>query len=129
MSIRVVNLPFQSGCTGATNPGTWIGPCSRVQLSVSNVTAWNAGAGNTTINILGSDTDQKFTSVLGTSVSASFYALTSMTITTQTAGAIYPMTNNATAWVKVQLGTAPTGTTTNAGFINLIVEHDGATAW
>lgn len=127
MPIRVVNLPFQSACTGLTNPAVWIGPNSRLLLAVSNVTAWGAAAGNQTINLLGADTNPQFTTVIGTAVSGAFYGITSMTITTQTVGGIYPLPYIAPAWVKVQFTTAPTGSTTNAGFINLIVEYDGQT--
>ena len=51
-STRIVNFTFASGAT-STAPQL-IGDCSRVVMYVSNVTGWNAAAGNTTISLRGS---------------------------------------------------------------------------
>lgn len=120
MPMRVVQLPFQSACTGATNPAVWIGPHTGLALAVSNMTAWIEAAGNKTINLLGSDQNPQFSTVSG----GTFYGITSMTVTTQTAGSIYPLPYPATPWVKVQFGTAPSGSTQNLGFLNLIVTNN-----
>jgi hypothetical protein len=98
-----------AGATGATNSLMYVGPHTKAILVVSNVTGFNSGAGNATIQVR-----QAIDENGGTSVMTS--------IATETVAGVYELTNIGLQYMKIGFGTAPTASAT--GRINIVVYDD-----
>lgn len=88
-----------------------MGNTTRVNLYVSNVTGWNAAAGNTSIQMRGAPIS-----------SVSHVLIPAATVTTETGGALYNMSTAAgIPFLSIGFGTATSG----AGTITVICDGDG----
>lgn len=90
------SFAFASGSTSTS--AQYVGSYTRCLLVVSNMTAFNAGTGNATINLMG-----------GLSSSGNFARIPSATVATHTSLGIYNMANPGMPYLKVEFGTAVTG--------------------
>lgn len=107
----VKQVIFTIASAGTQTNGQYVGNHARAFLVVSNMTNYNAGVGNATINLLGA--------VEGSGV---YSAIPSATVATHISHGCYVMPNPGMPWLKVQFGTAVTGTGANT--IDLIVGDD-----
>ena len=89
-------LNFASGATSTS--AQYVGDHSRCFLVLSAMTNYNAGAGNATVNLMGS-----------TSLNGNYCRLLSATVATHTSLGIYPMANPGIPYLKVEFATAVTG--------------------
>ena len=88
-------------------------------LVLSNVTAFNAGSGNTSISVRAA-----------TTLNGTYSEITSMTISTNPAGnggGIYPLPYFAGPFVKIGFGTAVTGSAANANIDLILYNEVGST--
>jgi len=103
---RVYPLSFASA---ATSTGTVeVGNASRLYLYHSGTTAFNAGTGNISFFLRGSITS-----------SATAFRILSATIATDISGGCYnwPVNVNGFPYVKVEFGTAVTGSASNTVYL------------
>lgn len=115
MPSKKYNLVFASGATASN--AQFVGPNRSVILVMSNVTSWNAGAGNASITVRTGASSEKDTTP------TSFADIQSMTISTTPLLGAYVMPYACGPWLKVGFGTAVTGTATNN--IDVIVSSEG----
>jgi len=108
IDVKVVNFRFATGATSTDIQ--YVGNKARVMVYVSNVTGWNAAAGNATIALRGS-----FAS------GVSHVSIPGASITTETIGAMYVMSQAAGVnYMSVGFGTATSG----AGTITCMFGYD-----
>lgn len=108
-TFKVYSPICATAATGATNAINYVGPHNKTFLVVSNITAFNAGAGNATIQVRhGASAD------LATSIMTS--------VATECANGIYELTNVGLHYMKIGFGTAPSGSAT--GNVEIVVYED-----
>ena len=107
MPVRQHTINIASGIS--ISSGIYIGPSYKCVLVVSNISAINAGAGNTEIR-----------TQFGLSETDTNWVTYPNTVTTETSKGIYPISAVVTPYIRLQLATLPTGTGSN-GVFNLVV--------
>lgn len=108
-TVKVFTPVCEAGATGATNTGMLIGPHYKTFLIVSNVTGFNSGAGNATIQIRHGTAETNCTAVM-------------TSVATETVKSVYELTNLGLHYMKIGFGTAPTASAT--GQIEIVVYED-----
>lgn len=100
MPVRVYTPAAAAGTVATSVTKFYVGPHFKAFLSVSNVTGFNSGAGNTTIQVRHgvNDTD---THVVMTSVA------------TETVKGVYELTNTGLHYMSIGFGTATTAALNN----------------
>jgi len=103
---RRYTFTLASAATGTNKQ--YVGPHDRAFLVVSGLTGFNAGAGNTTIDVRG-----------GLSATDTHATITSCVVATMTIKGVYPLPYPGLDHMSIGFGTAVTGTASNT--IDVIV--------
>lgn len=111
MPVRVYTIPFASATVATSVNKVFVGPHFKSFLCVSNVTGFNAAAGNTTIQVRHGSDDVN-THVLMTSVA------------TETVKGVYELTNTGLHYMSVGFGTACTGSAANQNIDIVVYSYD-----
>lgn len=99
-------LSFASGATSTS--AQYVGDHARCFVILSAMTGYNAGTGNATVNLMGSF-----------SLTGNYARIPSATVATHTSLGIIPMANPGMPFLKVEFGTAVTGSA--AQYVELLV--------